>query len=223
MLGKTRYKRTMICTAIVLFALLAILAVLLPGYRLLIAFFLYTATLNSGLIPFPTMTFAIFLGKSHSPFLVAAVGTAGSAVASIIVYYLMVKLSHKKPMRRIENSRLIQSWKALARRSPFLSLVVFNTIPLPADPSRFFAIFNRYSMVKYVMAISLGRFVRYSLLAMLGETFRIPNSALIILTVALVVFPFLAKKCKKPVEQSQAPITHEEGQKCSAKWQSEEV
>ena len=201
MSGKTRYKRTLIYTAICSSALLAILAVLLPGYRLLMAFFLYTATLNSGLIPFPTMTFAIFLGKSHSPFLVAAVGTAGSAVASIIVYYLMVKLSHKKPMRRIENSRLIQSWKALARRSPFLSLVVFNTIPLPADPSRFFAIFNRYSMVKYVTAISLGRFVRYSLLAMVGEKFSIPNSVLIVLTVALIVLPLLAKKCRGHVER----------------------
>jgi uncharacterized membrane protein YdjX (TVP38/TMEM64 family) len=177
-------------------ALLGILAIFLQGYRLLMAFFLYTATLNSGLIPFPTMTFALFLGKSHSPFLVAAVGTAGSAVASIIVYYLMVKLSKKERMSRIENSRLIKSWKALASKSPFLSLIVFNAIPFPADPSRFFAIFNRYSMGKYVMAISLGRFVRYFLLAVLGETFRIPNSVLIALTVALTVFPLLAKKCK---------------------------
>ena len=203
MSGKTRYKRTLIYTSVCSSALLAILAVLLPGYRLLIAFFLYTATLNSGLIPFPTMTFAIFLGKSHSPFLVAAVGTAGSAAASLIVYYLVVKLSHKKPMRRIENSRLIQSWKALARRSPFLSLVVFNTIPLPADPSRFFAIFNRYSMVRYVMAISLGRFVRYSLLAMLGERFSIPNSVLIVLTIALIALPLMAKKCKGRVSCCQ--------------------
>ncbi len=195
MFGKTRYKRTLIYAAIGSSVLLAMVAVLLPGYRLLMAFFLYTATLNSGLIPFPTMTFAIFLGKSHSPFLVAAVGTAGSAVSSVIVYYLMVKLSHKKSMRRIENNRFIQSWKVLARRSPFLGLVVFNTIPFPADPSRFLAIFNRYSMVKYVMAISLGRFVRYSLLAMLGDTFRISNGVLIVLTVALIVLPLLAKKC----------------------------
>ncbi|MFC1716659.1 hypothetical protein ACFL6S_23530 [Candidatus Poribacteria bacterium] len=100
-------------------------------------------------------------------------------------------------MRRIENSRLIKSWKALAHRSPFLSLIVFNTVPLPADPSRFFAIFNRYSVKRYVMAISLGRFVRYFLLAVLGEACRIPNSVLIALTVVLIVSPFLVKKCKK--------------------------
>ena len=203
MSDRTPHRRMLIFTATGLLALLAILAVFLPGYRLLMAFLLYTATLNSGLIPFPTMTFALFLGKSHSPFLVAAVGTAGSAVASVIVYYLMVKLSKKKSMRRIENSRLVQSWKALARRSPFLSLAVFNTIPFPADPSRFFAIFNRYSVGKYVLAISIGRFIRYSLLAALGGTFRIPNSILIAATVALIVFPLAVRKCKGQTERSR--------------------
>ena len=131
-------------------------------------------------------------------------GAAGSAISSIVVYYLMVKLSKKKPMRRIENSRLIQSWGSLARKLPFLSLVIFNAVPLPVDPSRFFAVFNRYSKGKYVTAISLGRFVRYFALAMLGEAFRIPNSALIVLTVALIILPFLAKKCKGSVSDRQA-------------------
>jgi uncharacterized membrane protein YdjX (TVP38/TMEM64 family) len=194
---KIGYKRTLLYSAIVSSALLAILALLLPGARLLIAFFVYTATLNSGFIPFPTMTAAIFLGKSYSPFLVAAVGTSGSAVSSIVIYYLVTKLSKRERMRRIENSRLIKSWKALARRSTFLSLVVFNTIPLPIEPSRFLAIFNRYSITRYVMAISLGRFVRYFLLAAVGETFRIPNGVLIALTVVLIAVPLLAKKRNK--------------------------
>ena len=111
-------------------------------------------------------------------------------------------------MRRIENSRLIKSWKSLAGRSPFLSLVVFNTVPLPVEPSRFFAIFNRYSVKRYVTAISLGRFARYFLLAVLGEAFRIPNSVLIALTVILIAFPFLAGKCRKRLERG------EEEQKC---------
>ena len=197
MFSKVRHKRVLLYAAIGSAVLLAILAVLLTGYRLLIAFFLYTATLNSGLIPFPTMTFTVFLGKSHSPFLVAAVGMAGSALSSIVAYYLIAKLSEKDCIRRIENIRLIKSWKGLVRKSPFLSLVLFNAIPFPADPSRFFAILNGYSMGKYVMAISLGRYARYFLLAALGEIFRVPNSVLIVLTVALIVFPLLAKKCRR--------------------------
>ncbi len=211
MLNKTGYKRTLLYTAIGLSILLAALAVFLPGYRLMIAFFAYTATLNSGLVPFPTMTFAIFLGRNYSPFLVAVVGMLGSAVSSIVMYYLVTKLSKKERVRRIENSRLMKSWKALAHRSPFLSLIAFNAVPLPADPSRFFAIFNRYSVKRYVMAISLGRFVRYFLLAVLGEACRIPNSALIALTVMLIVLPFLARKCRKrPKRRSE--IVHKEGE-----------
>ena len=200
MLIRSRHKRVLLYSAVGLSAMLASLAVLLPGYRLMIGFFAYTATLNSGLIPFPTMTFAMFLGKIHSPFLVAAVGMLGSAVSSIVMYYLVAKLSRKERVRRIENSRFIKSWKALADRSPFLGLIMFNVIPFPADPSRFLAIFNRYSVRRYVMAISLGRFVRYFLLAVLGEAFRIPNSLLIALTVALIAFPFLVKRCKKQVK-----------------------
>ncbi len=209
MFSRTRYKRVLIYFTIGLAMLLAALAVMLPGYRLMIAFFIYTATLNSGLIPFPTMTFAIFLGKSHSPFLVAAVGMLGSAVSSIVMYYLVTKLSKKERVRRIENSRHIKSWKALTHRSPFLSLLVFNTIPLPVEPSRFLAIFNRYSVRKYVMAISLGRFVRYFLLAVLGEAFRIPNSILIASTVVLIASPFLVKGCKK---QSKGIANREEAE-----------
>ena len=197
MFSKIGYKRVLLYSAIGSSVLLAILAVLLPSTRLMIAFFIYTATLNSGLIPFPTMTAVIFLGKSYSPLLVAVVGTAGSAVSSIIVYYLITKLSKKERMKKIENSRIIRSWKTLAGKSPFLSLVVFNAIPLPIEPSRFFAIFNRYSMTKYVLAISLGRFVRYFLLAALGGTFQIPNGVLIILTIALIVVPLLVKQSKK--------------------------
>jgi len=209
MFNRIPYKRALLYSAIGSFAVLAALAILLPGYRLMIAFFAYTATLNSGIIPFPTMTFAIFLGKTHSPFLVAVVGMLGSVISSVIVYYLGIKLSENKRIRQIEDNRFIRSWKALACRSPFLSLVVFNTVPLPVEPSRFFAILNRYSVKRYVMAISLGRFVRYFLLAILGEAFRIPNSVLIALTVMLIVSPLLVRKCKKR-PKSRSEITRRE-------------
>lgn len=194
MFGKIRHNRTLIYAVAGLSALLATLAVLLPGARLLIAFFAYTATLNSGLIPFPTMTVAIFLGKSYSPFLVAAVGTAGSAISSVIIYYLLMGLSKRKRMRRIRDNRLVRSLRALTRKSPFLSLTLFNLIPLPIEPARFSAILNRYSIARYVTAISLGRFARYFLLATLGEAFRVPNSVLLVLTVALVAVPLMVKR-----------------------------
>lgn len=194
MFGKIRRNRTLIYTVAGLSALLVTLAVLLPGARLLIAFFAYTATLNSGLIPFPTMTVAIFLGKSYSPLLVAAVGTAGSAIASVIIYYLLTGLSKRKRMRRIKDNSLVRSLRALTRKSPFLSLALFNLVPLPIEPARFSAILNRYSIARYVTAISLGRFARYFLLATLGEAFRVPNSVLLVLTVTLVAVPLMFKR-----------------------------
>jgi uncharacterized membrane protein YdjX (TVP38/TMEM64 family) len=164
---------------------------------LLIAFFAYTATLNSGLIPFPTMTVAIFLGKSYSPFLVAVVGASGSAIASVIIYCLLTGLSKRKRMRRIEDNRLVRSLRALTRKSPFLSLTLFNLIPLPIEPARFSAILNRYSIARYVTAISLGRFARYLLLAALGEAFRVPNSVLLVLTAALIAVPLIVRRHHK--------------------------
>jgi len=202
MFSKIGYKRALIYSAIGLSVLLAILAVLFPGARLMIAFFIYIATLNSGLIPFPTMTAVIFLGKSYSPFLVAVVGMLGSAVSSIIIYYMVTKFSKKEWLKKIENSSIIGSWKALTCKSLFLSLVVSNALPLPIEPSRFLAIFNRYSITKYIVAISLGRFVRYFLLAVLGETFQISNGVLIVLTVMLIAAPLVVKKWKKLIECS---------------------
>ncbi len=194
MFGKIRHNQKLIYTVAGFSALLTTLAVLLPGARLLIAFFAYTATLNSGLIPFPTMTVAIFLGKIYSPLLVAAAGTAGSAVASVIIYYLLTGLAKKKRMRRIKDNSLVRSLRALTRRSPFLSLALFNLVPLPIEPARFSAILNRYSIARYVTAISLGRFARYFLLATLGEAFRVPNSVLLVLTAALIAAPLVVKR-----------------------------
>lgn len=194
MFGKIRHNRILIYTVAGLSALLVTLAVLLPGARLLIAFFAYTATLNSGLIPFPTMTVAIFLGKSYSPLLVALVGTAGSTISSVIIYYLLTGLAKRERMRRIRDNRFIRSLRALTRKSPFLSLALFNLIPLPIEPARFSAILNRYSIARYMTAISLGRFARYFLLATLGEAFRIPNSVLLVLTVALIAAPLVIKR-----------------------------
>jgi len=213
MFGKIRRNRTLIYTVAGLSALLVTLAVLLPGARLLIAFFAYTATLNSGLIPFPTMTVAIFLGKSYSPFLVAAVGTAGSAIASVIIYYLLTGLSKRKRMSRIRDNRLVKSLRALTRKSPFLSLALFNLIPLPIEPARFSAILNKYSIARYLTAISLGRFARYFLLATLGEAFRVPNSVLLVLTVALVAVPLVAKRRheKGKGENEEGEENREEG------------
>ena len=194
---RVKYKSALIWPAIDLLLVLVALYVLLPSTRLLIIFFVYTATLNNGLIPFPTMTAAIFLGKSHSPFLVAVVGMLGSAISSAIIYYLLTELSNNRHIHRIENSSYISNLKALADKSPFLSLVVFNAVPLPIEPSRFLAILNRYSVIKYITAISLGRFVRFFLLAELGEKFRISNELLIILTAVLIPAPFIARRFAK--------------------------
>jgi len=200
---KVEYKTALIWPAIDLFLILVVLYALLPGARLMIIFFVYTATLNNGLIPFPTMTAAIFLGKSHSPFLVAFVGMLGSAISSAVIYYLLTELSNNRHIQRIENSSYVSNLKALASKSPFLSLAVFNAVPLPVEPSRFLAIFNRYSAIRYVTAISLGRFVRFFLLAMLGEKFRISNEVLIILTGVLIPAPFIARRfSKKPNKET---------------------
>jgi membrane protein YqaA with SNARE-associated domain len=194
---KVKYKTALIWPAIDLFLMLVVLYALVPKARMLIIFFVYTAVLNNGLIPFPTMTAAIFLGKTHSPFLVAVAGMLGSALSSAVIYYLLTELSNNRHIQRIENSSYISSLKALANKSPFLSLVVFNAVPFPIEPSRFLAIFNRYSVVRYVTAISLGRFVRFYLLAKFGETFRISNEVLVILTGVLIPVPFVARRFSK--------------------------
>jgi surface polysaccharide O-acyltransferase-like enzyme len=66
-------------------------------------------------------------------------------------------------------------------------LVIFNVLPLPADPIRWLAIISQYSLTKYFLAQWVGRFIRYAILATVAKSLKLTFVQIIIICTALFV------------------------------------
>ncbi|MDZ7331387.1 MAG: VTT domain-containing protein [candidate division KSB1 bacterium] len=144
------------------------------------------------IVPLPTPPYVIGMGKMFDPWLVALLGALGNTIASLGEYYLLTWLFSKTELQeKIEASRLFQRLTTVFSRSAFFILTFTSLWPLPLDPFYLTAIVIRYPLHKYLAAISTGKWVRYYLLAQVGESFQIPNKYLVTLLILLISIPFL--------------------------------
>lgn len=144
------------------------------------------------IVPLPTPPYVIGMGKMFDPWLVALLGALGNTIASLGEYYLLAWLFSKTELQeKIESSRLFQRLATVFSRSAFVILMFTSLWPLPLDPFYLTAILIRYPLYKYLAAISIGKWVRYYLLAQVGESFQIPNRYLITLLILLISIPII--------------------------------
>ena len=142
-------------------------------------------------------TFAFFttplllqFGKFHTPWVVAVLGGAASALGSMVqLRVLRWALASNHPWtRRWTPSR--DKLAATLQRYPsasFLALVVARATPLPDAPLKLVAAAVGYSTALYGIAIFLGALPYYFVLALLGSRFKIPAWILIGAMVAIVL------------------------------------
>ena len=163
-------------------------------------------------VPLPTSWFVLLLaspvsGLALDPLgrvlLVGALGAGATAVAHVHEYYLISYLLRLGKMRTIRQTRIYLWAQRIFLLAPFLLQVVFNIIPIPADPARWLAIMYRYPLKKYFLAHWLGRFIRYTLMAaaaaMLALTIRqIIIIQAVLLTLAVVKVGWGIRQKKPP-------------------------
>lgn len=167
-------------------------------YSKLAGYFVYMS-LACSIIPLPTPPYVIGMGKIFDPWIIAFLGAIGNCIAAFFEYYFLTWLFSKTELRqKIEASKLFQRFIAIFNRAALLSILVTSFSPVPLDPFYLAAILIRYSLVKYLVAIFIGKYLRYYLLAQLGDSLKIPDQYLIIMLLALVIVPvFVAFVLKK--------------------------
>ena len=166
-------------------------------YTQLIGFFGYMSVACT-LIPLPTPPYVIALGKVFHPGIVALAGAIGNCIAAFVEYNLLLWIFSKTELQqRVETNRIFQRFSYYFRRMAFVCLVFTGFTPIPFEPFRFAAILARYNLPLYLLAVLLGRFPRYYLIALIGEKFQIPTRYLIILLIVLIVIPVIGMLIKR--------------------------
>ena len=82
-------------------------------------------------------------------------------------------------------------------RPRFACPVFTGFTPTPFELFRLAAILIRYNVPKYLLAVFVGRFIRYYFTALIGHLYPIPNWYLIIMVIALLMIPAIGILVKR--------------------------
>ncbi len=187
-------KKVLILLRIIGFILMIIVGYLfLKGshYSKLVGYFVYMSAACS-ILPLPTPPYVIGMGKIFNPWLIAFLGALGNSIAAFFEYYFITWLfSRSELQQKIEANKYFQRLAHIFNRAAFPCIVFTGFSPLPLDPFRFTAILTRYFIPKYLLAMFIGKYLRYYLLALLGDSCQIHNRYLFIMLLSLVLIPII--------------------------------
>jgi len=162
----------------------------------LFGMFVFCFSIACTFVPIPTSWFVLLLaspvgGIALEPLprvlIVAALGAFATAVSHVNEYHVICYLLRLGRAHRLKETRVYKWAEELFELSPFLLQLTFNVVPFPADPARWMAIIYGYPLGKFFLAHWIGRFIRYTLLAMTAEIMELTVFQIGVIQVTLVL------------------------------------
>jgi membrane protein YqaA with SNARE-associated domain len=135
--------------------------------------FIPLGLLDSSVIPLPgsmdVLTIVLSARKQELWLYYAFMATVGSVLGGYVTYRLARK-GGKETLERKFPARTLEKVYSIFRRWGFAAIAVVAMLPPPAPMVAFMLAAGamQYSVKKYLVALTLGRIVRYSLLAFLA-------------------------------------------------------
>jgi len=117
---------------------------------------------------------------------VAGLGAMATGVAHTNEYHMIAYLLRLGKVYKIKETRVYRWAEKYFKLWPFMLLVVFNIVPIPADPPRWLAIMSGYPLPKFFLAQWVGRFLRYTALAVVAEYLQLTLMQIIGICILLV-------------------------------------
>lgn len=165
----------------------------------LLVLFLYSFPSEFLIAILPHEPVLIYFGKFFTPATVTVVALTSTLIVEVTNYYAISHLFDLRAFQKIKSSPLVNKIVRLFLKAPFLALLTAAFTPIIFYPFRFLVVLAKYPAWKFVLAVALGRGPRFFLLALLGKMVNVPNSVLILFTLALVLMggvPFLRNRLK---------------------------
>lgn len=138
--------------------------------------FIPLGLLDSSVIPLPgsmdVLTIVLSARKQELWLYYALMATAGSVLGGFVTYRLARKGGKETLERKFPAKRLAKVYRVFERWG-FWAIAIAALLPPPAPmlPFLFAAGAMQYSVKKFLAALTLGRIVRYSVLAFLGARY----------------------------------------------------
>jgi len=184
--SRQAYRTAAIATLAAALSAAAVAALAWPAARELIGYGLYAIPAHLLVSVLANEPVLLATAKSYSPALVAAAGTTGCLVAIVLDYSMIGWLVNHRLIRgEIDDSKGFKTAQRIFGRAPFLLIAGSALLPVPFYPVKVLAIAREYPLSRFCLALIIGRFPRFYLLALGGQKVQAPNSALISAVVAL--------------------------------------
>jgi membrane protein YqaA with SNARE-associated domain len=160
----------------------------MPQYRALVVYGLY-AIPSHLLISFLPHEPALFAAATvYPPRVVATVGVIACSVAIILDYWLIGWfVSRRLVKEQVDKSRVYEIAKRIFQKAPALLVAGSAFAPVPFYPVKILAIASNYSVVRFIIAMAIGRWPRFLLLAIGGQRVDPPNRLLLYVGIGLAL------------------------------------
>ncbi|HEY6968983.1 MAG TPA: VTT domain-containing protein [Candidatus Angelobacter sp.] len=138
--------------------------------------FIPLGLLDNSVIPLPgsmdVLTIFLTVRREHLWVYYASMATAGSVMGGFVTYRLARKGGKETLARRFSPAKLEKVYKMFARWGlGAIAIPALLPPPVPMFPFLFAAGTMQYPMRKFLFALTLGRIVRYTLLAFLSARY----------------------------------------------------
>lgn len=149
--------------------------------------FIYSIPSNMAISVFPHEPVVVYLGESNDPWIVASIAMMGTEIAGLLDYYVFVPILSHRFADNIKNTKDYQKSADWFMKQPFWTLVIAGFTPVPFFVFKFIAFSAKYSILKYLSALLVGRYPRYYLLALTGAIFQIPRNVILAIFIGMVL------------------------------------
>jgi membrane protein YqaA with SNARE-associated domain len=162
---------------------------LAPGVSGLFLFALYAIPSNS-LLPVPHEPGLLYFAHYYGPTSLAIAGCIGTMWAGFLDYPAVAQAFKHPKLHRMRHTRVYQLAVRWLMRWPFGTIFTFALTPLPIYVVRVLAPASGYPFWRYQLAVALGRFPRFFIVALVGHHVRFPMWMLAVLFVVMLAGTF---------------------------------
>jgi membrane protein YqaA with SNARE-associated domain len=139
----------------------------------------------------------LYFSKFYKPLTVTLVALVGTLVTEFINYHVFSFFKETKPLQNAQKTGLVKKLIALFNRAPFSALWIAGFTPIPFYPFRFLVVLAGYPVGKYLLSIALSRAPRFFLFALFGRLVPLPDYALALLFLALILSAYFSVLLRK--------------------------
>ena len=130
-------------------------------------------------LPMAQAPATLMAAKIAEPWAVATLAASAAAIGAVFDWHFMRRAFELHRLAALRKKRFFVTAERWGKVSPFSFALLFAALPLPFIFARILVPLSGYSLPRYALAVTLGRFARIYVIALFGQAFEIPDPILI--------------------------------------------